>query len=122
MGAAVPAAGTLILAVRTTPEVVSRERRSGFAKALVLSGAADDHYRRAVGSVLEIVPQADELGKLLTKRLTKIINVAAFKNTGNGVSMATKNLGYGAICNTGRLHAPLGFGLAVAVGAHRALR
>lgn len=48
-------------------------------------------------------------GKLLTKRLTKIINLAAFKNTGNGVSMATKNLGYGAICNTGRLHQPLFF-------------
>jgi hypothetical protein len=48
-------------------------------------------------------------GLLVTKRLTKIINVAAFKNAGNGVSMATKNLGYGAICNTGRLHQPLFF-------------
>ncbi len=48
-------------------------------------------------------------GKLLTQRLTKLVNVAAFKNTGNGVSMATKNLGYGAICNTGRLHQPLFF-------------
>jgi hypothetical protein len=48
-------------------------------------------------------------GTLLTKRLTRIVNVAAFKNTGNGVSMATKNLGYGSICNTGRLHQPLFF-------------
>lgn len=48
-------------------------------------------------------------GKLLTREVTKIINVAAFKNTGNGISMATKNLGYGAICNTGRLHQPLFF-------------
>lgn len=48
-------------------------------------------------------------GKLVTKGFTKIINVAAFKNTGHGISMATKNLGYGAICNTGRLHAPLFF-------------
>ena len=48
-------------------------------------------------------------GKLVTQRVTKIINLAAFKNTGNGVSMATKNLGYGAICNTGRLHQPLFF-------------
>jgi hypothetical protein len=48
-------------------------------------------------------------GKLLTTKLTKIINVPAFKNTGDGVSMATKNLGYGAICNTGRLHKPLFF-------------
>ncbi len=48
-------------------------------------------------------------GRLLTQRLTKLVNVAAFKNTGNGVSMATKNLGYGAICNSGRLHQPLFF-------------
>jgi hypothetical protein len=48
-------------------------------------------------------------GKLLTKRLTKIINVAAYKNTGNGISMATKNIGYAAVCNTGRLHQPLFF-------------
>ncbi|MBI4862522.1 MAG: DUF362 domain-containing protein [Candidatus Riflebacteria bacterium] len=46
-------------------------------------------------------------GKLVTKRLTKIINVPVFKNVGNAVSMATKNLGYGAICNTNRLHGPL---------------
>ena len=48
-------------------------------------------------------------GKLLTQKLTKIINVPVFKNTGNGISMATKNLGYGAICNTNRLHKPLFF-------------
>lgn len=48
-------------------------------------------------------------GKLVTKRLTKIVNLAAFKNTGNGISMATKNLGYGSLCNTGRLHRPLFF-------------
>jgi hypothetical protein len=48
-------------------------------------------------------------GKLVTKTLTKIINLPVFKNTGNGISMATKNLGYGACCNVGRLHAPLFF-------------
>jgi hypothetical protein len=48
-------------------------------------------------------------GKLVTRTLTKIINLPVFKNTGNGISMATKNLGYAAICNTGRLHAPLFF-------------
>jgi len=48
-------------------------------------------------------------GKLVTKELTKIVNLSAFKNAGQGISMATKNLGYGAICNTGRLHAPLFF-------------
>ncbi len=36
-------------------------------------------------------------GKLLTQGVTKIINLAAYKNTGNGISMATKNLGYGSL-------------------------
>lgn len=48
-------------------------------------------------------------GKLVTQKLTKIINLPAFKNTGNGISMATKNLGYAVICNSGRLHRPLFF-------------
>jgi hypothetical protein len=61
-------------------------------------------------------------GKLLTKKLTKIINVPVFKNTGNGVSMATKNLGYGAVCNTGRLHRPLFFDVCTEVLAFPAIR
>jgi hypothetical protein len=48
-------------------------------------------------------------GKLVTQKCTKLINLAAYKNTGNGISMATKNLGYGVLCNTGRLHEPLFF-------------
>lgn len=48
-------------------------------------------------------------GTLVTRTLTRIINLPVFKNTGPGISMATKNLGYGAVCNTGRLHAPLFF-------------
>ena len=61
-------------------------------------------------------------GKLVTQRLTKIINLAAYKNTGNGISMATKNLGYAAICNTGRLHAPLFFKVCTEVLAAPAVR
>jgi hypothetical protein len=61
-------------------------------------------------------------GKLVTQRLTKIINLAAYKNTGNGISMATKNLGYAAICNTGRLHAPLFFRVCTEVLAAPAVR
>ncbi len=61
-------------------------------------------------------------GKLLTQDLTKIINVPVFKNTGNGISMATKNLGYGAICNTGRLHRPLFFDVCTEVCAFPAIR
>lgn len=61
-------------------------------------------------------------GKLLTQKLTKIINVPVFKNTGNGVSMATKNLGYGAICNTNRLHRPLFFDVCTEVLAFPVIR
>lgn len=61
-------------------------------------------------------------GKLLTKDITKIINVPVFKNTGNGISMATKNLGYGAICNTGRLHRPLFFDVCTEVLAFPVIR
>lgn len=61
-------------------------------------------------------------GKLLTQRLTKIINVASFKNTGNGISMATKNLGYGSLCNTGRLHKPFFFRVCTEVLAAPVIR
>jgi hypothetical protein len=56
-------------------------------------------------------------GKLVTQKLTKIINLPVFKNTGNGISMATKNIGYGAVCNTSRLHRPLFFNVCTEVTA-----
>lgn len=61
-------------------------------------------------------------GKLITEDLTKIINIPVFKNTGNGISMATKNLGYGAVCNTNRLHKPLFFDVCTEVLAHPVIR
>jgi hypothetical protein len=61
-------------------------------------------------------------GKLLTQKLTKIINVPVFKNTGNGISIATKNMGYGAICNTNRLHRPLFFDVCTEVLAFPVVR
>jgi hypothetical protein len=61
-------------------------------------------------------------GKLVTKKLTKIINLPVFKNTGNAISMATKNIGYGAVCNTNRLHGPLFLDVCVEVPAFPAIR
>lgn len=61
-------------------------------------------------------------GRLVTQELTKIVNLAAYKNTGNGISMATKNLGYAAICNTGRLHQPLFFKVCTEVLAAPCIR
>lgn len=61
-------------------------------------------------------------GKLLTQGLTKFINIPVFKNTGNAISMATKNIGYGAVCNTNRLHAPLFLDVCVEVPAFPAVR
>jgi hypothetical protein len=61
-------------------------------------------------------------GKLLTRKLTKIINLAAYKNTSSGISMAAKNMGYGSICNTGRLHEPLFFNVCTEVLAAPVVR
>lgn len=61
-------------------------------------------------------------GKLLTQRLTKIINLPVFKNSGNAISMATKNIGYGAVCNTNRLHQPMFLDVCVEVPAFPPVR
>jgi hypothetical protein len=61
-------------------------------------------------------------GKLVTRKLTKIINLPVYKNAGQGISMACKSLGYGAICNCGRLHAPLGLMVGTEVLAAPAIR
>jgi len=89
--AAIDATGTLIVAVRTAPNLIElepkqfekyisaeglvefvrsranparagksvRERYTKFAKALLVSGEADDFYRHPVGYTLEIVPEKD---------------------------------------------------------------
>ena len=61
-------------------------------------------------------------GKLLTQKLTKIVNLAAYKNTGQAISMATKNIGYGSLCNTGRLHASMSLKLNAEVHAAPVIR
>jgi hypothetical protein len=61
-------------------------------------------------------------GKLITRRLTKIVNLGTYKNTGSGVAMATKNVGYGSICNTARLHDPLFFTVCTEVLAAPVIR
>ncbi len=45
--------------------------------------------------------------RIVTKDLDKIINIPILKNAGNTVTLALKNLAYGVISNTGRLHAQL---------------
>jgi hypothetical protein len=45
--------------------------------------------------------------KICTERITKIINVPVLKNAGSAVTLCMKNLAYGALTNTGRLHAKL---------------
>ncbi len=42
--------------------------------------------------------------KLVTRRCTKIVNVPVLKNTRDSVSACLKNLSYGSLSNTGRLH------------------
>ena len=45
--------------------------------------------------------------RIVTKELDKIINVPILKNAGATVTNAMKNLAYGSVTNTGRLHAQL---------------
>ncbi len=44
---------------------------------------------------------------IVTKDLDKIINLPILKNAGSSVTLCMKNLAYGAITNTGRLHKQL---------------
>jgi uncharacterized protein (DUF362 family) len=44
---------------------------------------------------------------IVTRDLTKIINIPILKNAGPTVTLCLKNLAYGAISNTGRLHKDL---------------
>jgi uncharacterized protein (DUF362 family) len=45
--------------------------------------------------------------KICTQELDKIINLPILKNAGASITLCLKNLGYGVITNTGRLHAQL---------------
>jgi len=45
--------------------------------------------------------------KICTSNLDKIINIPILKNAGSSVSICMKNLSYGVITNTGRLHKDL---------------
>jgi len=42
--------------------------------------------------------------KICTQQLDKIINIPILKNAGSSVTLALKNLAYGSVSNTGRLH------------------
>jgi uncharacterized protein (DUF362 family) len=42
--------------------------------------------------------------KVVTRRVTKIVNVPVLKNSGGTVTLCLKNLSYGSISNTSRLH------------------
>lgn len=45
--------------------------------------------------------------KICTEKVTKIINVPVLKNAGSSITVCLKNLAYGSITNTGRLHKDL---------------
>ncbi len=44
---------------------------------------------------------------IVTKEVDKIINLPILKNAGSSVTLCMKNLAYGAVTNTARLHKPL---------------
>jgi Domain of unknown function (DUF362) len=45
--------------------------------------------------------------KIVTKEVDKIINIPVLKNAGSSITNAMKNLAFGSVSNTGRLHAKL---------------
>lgn len=45
--------------------------------------------------------------KICTEMVTKIINIPVMKNAGSSITVCMKNLGFGAISNTARLHKEL---------------
>jgi uncharacterized protein (DUF362 family) len=45
--------------------------------------------------------------KIITQEVDKIINIPILKNAGGSITNAMKNLAYGSVSNTGRLHAKL---------------
>jgi uncharacterized protein (DUF362 family) len=45
--------------------------------------------------------------KIVTQRVDKIINIPILKNAGGSITNAMKNLAFGSVSNTGRLHAKL---------------
>lgn len=45
--------------------------------------------------------------KIVTQELDKIINIPILKNAGGSITNAMKNLAFGSVSNTGRLHAKL---------------
>ena len=45
--------------------------------------------------------------KIVTKEIDKIINIPILKNAGGSITNAMKNLAFGSVSNTGRLHAKL---------------
>ena len=45
--------------------------------------------------------------RILTQELDKVINIPILKNAGMTVTLALKNLAFGSVSNTGRLHAKL---------------
>jgi hypothetical protein len=45
--------------------------------------------------------------KIVTQEVDKIINIPVMKNAGSSITLCLKNLGYGVITNTSRLHATL---------------
>lgn len=45
--------------------------------------------------------------KIVTEMVDKIINIPILKNAGSSITLSLKNLAYGAVTNTGRLHKQL---------------
>lgn len=60
--------------------------------------------------------------KICTEEVTKIINVPVIKNAGTSITVCMKNLAFGSITNTARLHGPMWHDTCASVCAFPPLR
>jgi len=61
-------------------------------------------YNREVLPMMLNEGRESYFSRIVTRRLTKIINVPILKNSGTTVTLCLKNLSYGSLSNTSRLH------------------
>jgi hypothetical protein len=67
----------------------------------------EEHYDAETIPYMVNEGQYSYFTKIVTKQVDKIINIPILKNAGPTITLCLKNLAYGSISNTGRLHKQL---------------
>lgn len=67
----------------------------------------EEHYDEETLPYMVNEGKESYFSRICTRDVTKIINIPILKNAGSSVTLCLKNLAYGSITNTSRLHRPL---------------